>query len=1353
MLESKKKMSLLKKIFATVMTLSLMLSVAAPGMARAETADDLQAQIEALQAQLDALLAQLSDLEGDGEDGEDDTGGACPSACAGVSSFDRSLSQGMSGSDVKCLQAMLNRDSDTKLADSGAGSPGNETEYFGPITKAAAIKFQEKYASDVLAPWGLSTGTGYFGSTSRSKMNELLTACADEPEEPEEPEDEPGDYDNQTDCEAANYYWYDDVCNAEAEEPEQPDAGEVSVSLADDTPAAATIISDGSGGVAGSQALIDVLKLTFSVPAGETAKVTKVVLKRTGICTDSDIDQVYLYDGSTKLAEMNSLSLGVATFSNSAGLFTVGSSKDIMVKFDLDKDSTAGKTIGFKLESASDIETAGGATISASVPLQGNTMTVATVSDFGRLDIQASTNSASVDPGTTGFEAMRLTAAGSNQDVKLYKLKLLQLGSIDPSDLANFKLYDGGVELSSVASVASDGTLEFDLTSSPLTIAAGVTKTLSVRCDVTGGSTRTLQFSIQRATDVQAIDDNYNVYLAVDAGTIGTFSIQNSTQTTVSSGNLVVTKANDSPSGNVAFNASNISLAKYSLQAVGEDIKVSEIKFQVTLTGSADDLKNMRLIFDGSQVGTTQIDVNTGTETTVSVNFTVPAGETKALEIKSDIASTSTTVSSGHPLADTDTITAQLNAGSSNAQRGTSLGTFNTPSANIAANAVTVSSASLSAVKNASVGNMTLVDGSTNQRIASLLMTAGASEGVDVSSVTLESCATGAGGTDGTRALGNTFTNLKLMSGSTQLGSTYVTNSSDAAGTTYAFYPSPAFTVAAGDTIQVDVYADIRSSNTWNDTDAVELDSATGTGQVTSSAANITAGASASADAQDITLASAGTLSVERDDIYSPTYTQVSMGATDQVMAAWKFEANTVESLEVNQIEVTESTGSASGNVNNIRLFVDGSQVGSAVPAFDANAEAWFRNLSFVIPAGEGKTVIAKADVTPYSQSPSAGTAVTFQVKLPATGGITGATANTIIAKGDTSGQYAATDVGSETAYTGYGQYPYRTVLTAALSTTRTATGNTRSSDDKVATLELSGTSSTTAKMASGSEPTTIAEGVGAATGVLATTTTSGDQVDGSGSSWDLTTATAGSSISFDAGSATALFNSVALYSRVSFWLKVNRASGNGITTDFFVSTSTASDSVGANATVVVIPDLSGTALTDNIWYFVDMTIPTLAASHRYIHVETQAIGSLSNGDDVYIDKLTAYNDSVVLDVAGNLNATAPKGTQFSVKSGGTTVGYGYYTGTTTAGTAKIIPTTTFQAGTTTANYDVWVSTTALMATDASGVNESLSLRCDFGTPSADGDFQWYDQGISAVTSPIGWINPVGGLSSVSMAY
>ncbi len=100
-----------------------------------------------------------------------------PSTTNGVPSsffFGRNMSRGDRGEHVMYLQMVLNMDTATKVSEIGAGSPGNETQFFGPATFDAVRRFQQKYKSEVLTPINLSIPTGYVGEMTRRKLNKIL---------------------------------------------------------------------------------------------------------------------------------------------------------------------------------------------------------------------------------------------------------------------------------------------------------------------------------------------------------------------------------------------------------------------------------------------------------------------------------------------------------------------------------------------------------------------------------------------------------------------------------------------------------------------------------------------------------------------------------------------------------------------------------------------------------------------------------------------------------------------------------------------------------------------------------------------------------------------------------------------------------------------------------------------------------------------------------------------------------------------------------------------------------------------------------------------------------------------------
>jgi hypothetical protein len=83
-----------------------------------------------------------------------------------VITVDSNLSVGNSGAEVKELQMLLNTTKAAQVAVSGPGSPGLETNFFGPLTRDAVLRFQE--SDDSLGV------TGMVNEETRNALNALF---------------------------------------------------------------------------------------------------------------------------------------------------------------------------------------------------------------------------------------------------------------------------------------------------------------------------------------------------------------------------------------------------------------------------------------------------------------------------------------------------------------------------------------------------------------------------------------------------------------------------------------------------------------------------------------------------------------------------------------------------------------------------------------------------------------------------------------------------------------------------------------------------------------------------------------------------------------------------------------------------------------------------------------------------------------------------------------------------------------------------------------------------------------------------------------------------------------------------
>lgn len=747
------------------------------------------------------------------------------------------------------------------------------------------------------------------------------------------------------------------------EEPgdEEPSAGkgDLDVSLSKSNPGATSVIADSTGtGGDGAQAFAPFLALDFE--AGDSdATVNTLKFSRLGISSDTDLSNVYLKEGSTILAEMNSFSSKVVTFSSGAGLFKVkaGETRTIWLVGDITNGTTAGKTLGFSLAEVGHVTTDGG-DVSGSFPLNGSLMTTAAVTDLGRFSITNTTTFPStIDAGPDVQEFWRFTVQGQDQNIDVKKLGVTMVGTVKEGDLQGLYLEVDGSPITQPQEFTG-GTNQLMFSFDPAwRLTQGQTKIVILKGKVINGAGRTFEWTIRDEAQAMAQDVQYGAYLKLNGS--NTFALIESdtagTGTTINAGTLTISRATTSPTGSLALSALQQTLAIFDMKAYGEDMKVDTFNVSTLLssdTTGGTDLNNGKLLLGGSQIGTTQDLQTVNTSADVDCSDTdatnddtcfaslgntviIKAGETKQLSIVADVLS-----GAGAALTNGSTVTVALNAGgdataadgatgANNLTRQSSLGTTTTNASS--GNQLTLTSGAISVAKNLAMAdgnssNPTAVLGAVGAKISTFTITASAAEGASVTSITIADAVDTTFATEATgNSLADFFQNLRLMTaGGVPIGTTKGTlTDSDTA--TYSFSATPALDLQKSEQLVVNVYADVKSGltatqltqiNTTDVNGEIQISSVTATGKETSTSVGVT---SQTIALQNMFLASSGALTVALDAA-TPKSGQLVMGDSDQTLGIFKLTATTAEDIKVKKLVLAINTWDF-GAWSNLKLY------------------------------------------------------------------------------------------------------------------------------------------------------------------------------------------------------------------------------------------------------------------------------------------------------------------------------------------------------------------------------------------------------------------------------------------------
>jgi len=506
----------------------------------------------------------------------------------------------------------------------------------------------------------------------------------------------------------------------------------LSVALAADTPASATIPKSATS--------VEFLKINFTAGTEGAVNITNLIFHRGGLGSADDFEDLYLYEGTTRLTDGRSVSAATnnVTFSGLSINIPSGTTKAISLVADM-SDTETTPTNYFELVSADSI-TSDASVITGIFPIKGSTMTLSNAAEVGTITIAALADPANPKVGAKGATIAKFSLTAADEDMTLNELRLIVKGTIDNDDLTNLVLKIGNVELATDDALSNKGYMEFVL-DAPYAFEDGDTKNFSVVADVAGEDGDTIEIYLDENTDLVAIGTDYGYGCGVDKDDYDGSEADKESDVELEAGQVTLA-FNGPAASDVGTDTNDTVLMDFSITAQ-MFVTVKEMKVNINGTDlyqgdtvwSITDLKIKNKDTGVTVQGPEELDVTTGDTTdilTFTEDYDIQAGETLNLQITGDIGTEASGVADGDEFYVTIDIS-ELDIEDANRDAVTDI----VPSGDIEGNIMTVETSDLSIDLASTPTSKTYVTGKTGVEAVGFIFTATEASDLEITDLIL----------------------------------------------------------------------------------------------------------------------------------------------------------------------------------------------------------------------------------------------------------------------------------------------------------------------------------------------------------------------------------------------------------------------------------------------------------------------------------------------------------------------------------------------------------------------------------------------------------------------------------------